>query len=156
MISRNGAMIVQGLNWTKTMGLVIEFSNVCDDAADLLEKLAMRVAESSAVDACTNQGSGDKQRKQDGDRLGLEGTLSENDRSILLAMLKLNADAIHPRPGHEILETVIVEVGDSKRVFDNLKGLGLIGSKPGPNGGRFLTERGKQIAEVIKLRSKGS
>jgi hypothetical protein len=135
-------------------GLITTLQNAWEMSSFVCLGLAER--ESSVVDACTNQGSGDKQRKQDGGRLGLEGPLSENDRSILLAMLKLNADAIHPRPGHEILETVIIEVGDSKRVFDNLKGLGLIGSKPGPNGGRFLTERGKRIAEVIKLRSKGS
>ena len=55
-----------GFELDKDKGLVIEFSNVCDDAADLLEKLATRLGESSAVDAPKNQDSGDNQCEQDG------------------------------------------------------------------------------------------
>jgi hypothetical protein len=42
--------------------------------------------------------------------------LTENDRSILIALLDLKADKIHPRAGDEILGAVFFEneVGDSK------------------------------------------
>jgi len=95
----------------------------------------------------------------DMNRMGLQlsGTLTENDRSILIAMLDLKADKIHPRAGEEILGAVIFEneVGDSKRAFDNLKSLKLIKSKRGPSGGRYLTEQGMEIAKEIKKRSGG-
>jgi hypothetical protein len=99
----------------------------------------------------------DNQADEDGLGFQLNGTLTENDRSILIAMLDLKADKIHPRAGEEILGAVIFEyeVGDSKRAFDNLKGLKLIESKTGPSGGRWLTEQGMAIAKDLKSRSDG-
>jgi hypothetical protein len=99
----------------------------------------------------------EKHHRADEDGLGfqLNGTLTENDRSILIAMLDLKADKIQPRVSKEILGAVIFEneVGDSKRAFDNLSSLKLIESKRGPSGGYYLTEQGMAIAKDLKSRS---
>jgi hypothetical protein len=99
------------------------------------------------------------ENRADEDGLGfqLNGTLTENDRSILIAMLDLKADKIQPRVSKEILGAVIFEneVGDSKRAFDNLMSLKLIESKRGPSGGYYLTEQGMAIAKDLKSRSDG-
>ncbi|MFN4904694.1 MAG: hypothetical protein ACK6AO_17565 [Planctomycetota bacterium] len=97
----------------------------------------------------------DNRADEDGLGFQLNGTLTENDRSILIAMLDLKADKIQPRVSKEILGAVIFEneVGDSKRAFDNLSSLKLIESKRGPSGGYYLTEQGMAIAKDLKSRS---
>jgi hypothetical protein len=115
----------------------------------LIEIIEREVATTLATQRADNQAD------EDGLAYQLPGTLTENDRSILIAMLDLKADKIHPRAGKEILGAVIFEneVGDSKRAFDNLKSLKLIKSKTGPSGGRYLTEQGMEIAKEVKTRS---
>ncbi len=64
-----------GFELDKDKRLVIEFLNVCDDAADLLEKLAIRVAESSATSTPATCQLGDKQGEHDG--------LFDDDRRLI-------------------------------------------------------------------------
>jgi hypothetical protein len=128
----------------KDKGRVIEFSNVCDDAADLLEKLATRLGESSAVDAPKNQESGDNQ----GDGRGPRERLTTNDRCIWKAMLELNATALKPETGPTIVKAALYR-GDAKRAFTRLIAWGFVGSKGGRGGGYWLTESGVNAVKTL-------
>jgi hypothetical protein len=132
--------------------------HVIDDVG-IASSIVLRSMRDSLLDQDTTQAPqrADNQADEDGVGYQLSGTLTENDRSILIAMLDLKAGKIQPRVSKEILGAVIIEneVGDSKRAFDNLSSLKLIESKRGPSGGYYLTEQGVAIAKDLKSRSGG-
>jgi len=77
-----------------------------------------------------------------------ETPLTENDRSILSAMLDLNATSLNPEPARVIIPLALY-LGDAKRAFDNLIGNGFVASKCGRSGGYWLTKRGIEVAKEL-------
>lgn len=77
--------------------------------------------------------------------------LIDNDVAILDQMLRSQITADSPRTLAEILN-VLNRKGGDKHACDNLKDLGYVGTKRGPNGGFYLTESG--IERAKRLRSK--
>ena len=162
-----------GFELDKNKGLVIEFSNVCDDAADLLEKLALRVAESSAVDARETHVLGDEQATNaahidaaeiNADVVYLDSqdeasgiidnrrALSPDDQDILLAMLELNADELTPKTQAVILTAALSKNASArKRKFDNLKAWDYVRSAKAI--GMYLSAEGKEKAKEILTRT---
>lgn len=78
----------------------------------------------------------------------LHHPLSENDRSILTAMLEIDAAIHNPQSAATIVKTALYS-GDQKRAFENLMLNGLVKSKEGRAGGYWLTDTGIELAKRL-------
>ena len=84
----------------------------------------------------------------DGEEIDFNGTLTDNDRRILVYMMRENINHIRPVPSLDILCGALSR-GDEKRAFNNLRDKGLVDAKIGAGGGRFLTSRGTAVAKYL-------
>lgn len=78
----------------------------------------------------------------------LRSPLTANDRSILCAMLALDASITKPESATEIVNAAIYR-GDHKRAFKNLTFNKLVHSKQGREGGYWLTVSGEALAKKL-------
>lgn len=109
------------------------------DVLDEGTELSLDVAYSALLDQ-------ERERKR---FVSLAKALTDNDRCILLAMDQMQANAINPQGGYEIVVAAIGR-GDHKKAFKRVKENCLVGSRPAGGGGYWLTELGQHVVEAIK------
>lgn len=79
----------------------------------------------------------------------LASPLTENDRSLLIAMRSLDAMKHNAQAAGTLVQAALYS-GDQKRAFDNLKLNKLVDAKEGRGGGYWLTKDGFLIANHLK------